>query len=162
MRFALRMRVSQVAFDRFLVELPTPEPGYTPLTDREEVDHLVRFLWEYATPPVLALVAGDASWCQPWSPRRVSWEPEDADCGVFEIAWHPDRGSHAVVLGSQDELRRFLAACPVISQVALLWPRVDIAKSFMKLAENGDWRGAADAVARFARQGSEITVQQLR
>lgn len=162
MRFALGVHVSQVAFDRFLVELPMPEPGYTPLADREEVDHLVRFLWDYDTPPVLALVGGDASWCQPWSPRRVSWVPEDADTGELEIAWHPDRGSQAVVLHNEDELRRFLAACPAISWVALLWPRVDVAKSFMSLAESGDWRVAADAVARFTRQGAEIVVQQLR
>lgn len=156
------MHVSQIAFDRFLVQLPSPEPGYTPLADQEEVDHLVRFLWEYGTPPVLALVADDATWCQPWSPRRVSWVPEDADTGALEIAWHPDRSSCAVVLKTDDELSSFLAACPAISRVALLWPRVDVAKSLMKLADNGDWRGAADAFARFARQGSEITVQQLR
>jgi hypothetical protein len=162
MRFALAVHVSQVAFDRFFVELPSPEPGYTPLADREEVDHLVRFLWDYSTPPVLALVADDASWCQPWSPRRVSWVPEGADSGAFEIAWHPDRGGHVVVLESEHDLRRFLAACPAISRVALLWPRVDAAKSLMKLAERDEWRLAADAVAHFAREGAQITVQQLR
>lgn len=155
------MRVSQVAFDRYVVELPAPEPGYTPLADHEEVDHLVRFLWDFGTPPVLALVADDATWCQPWSPRRVLWAPEDADEGSFEIAWQPDRGSHAVVLQTEDDLRGFLAACPAISRVAILWPRVDVAKSFMRLAENGDWRPAADAFARFARAGSQVTVQQL-
>ena len=151
-----------MAFDRFNVELPEPEPGYTPLADQEEVDHLVRFLWEYDTPPVLALVAGDASWCQPWSPRRVSWVPEDADGGALEIAWRPDVAGHVVVLNDEDGLRRFLAACPAISRVALLWPRVDVAKSLMKLAERDDWRLAADAVARFATAGAHITVQQLR
>ena len=156
------MHVSQVAFDRFNVELPEPEPGYMPLGDQEEVDHLVRFLWGYDTPPVLALVAGDASWCQPWSPRRVPWVPEDADSGVNEIAWHPERGGHVVVLETEDDLRRFLAACPAISRVALLWPRVDVAKSLMKLVERDDWRLAADAVAWFAHQGAQITVQQLR
>lgn len=155
------MRVSQVAFDRFVVELPPPEPGYTPLSDPEEVEHLVRFLWEYGTLPVLALVAGDATWCRPWSPRRVSWVPGDADAGAFEIAWRPDAGSHAVVLGTEDELRRFLVACPAISRVAVLWPRVDIAKTFMRLGENAGWRPAAEAYATFARGGSEVTVQQL-
>ena len=162
MRFAFIVHVSQVAFDRFFVELPAPEPGYAPLADHEEVGHLVRFLWEYDTPPVLALVAGDASWCQPWSPRRVSWVPEDADTGVLEIAWHPERGGHAVILNNEDELSRFLAACPAISRVALLWPRVDVGKSLMRLAEREDWRLAADAVVRFAQQGAAVTVQQLR
>lgn len=155
------MRVSQVAFDRFQVELPEPEPGYAPLADREEVDHLVRFLWDFGTPPVLALVAGDASWCQLWSPRRVPWVPEDADGTGNEIAWRPDVGSCAVVLKSEDDLRRFIVACPAISRVAMLWPRVDIAKSFMRLAENGDWKSAADAFARFTRAGSQVIVQQL-
>jgi hypothetical protein len=162
MRFAFRVHVSQVAFDRFLVELPEPEPGYTPLADLEEVGHLVRFLWQYDTPPLLALVGGDASWCQPWSPRRVCWVPEDADSGEPEIAWHPDGGGHAVVLDSEDELRRFLAACPAISRVALLWPRVNVPKALVALAESRDWRPAADAVARFAHQGALVRVQQLQ
>ena len=156
------MRVSQVAFDRFVVELPPPEPGYTPLGDREEVDHLVRFLWEFGKPPLLALAAvDDTTWCEPWSPRRVSWVPQDADAGAFEVAWQPERGSHAVVLRSEDDLRRFLVACPAISRAAILWPRVDVAKSFMRLAENTDWRPAAEACAYFANAGSLVTVQQL-
>lgn len=155
------MRVSQVAYDRYRVELPAPEPGYAPLSDPEEVEHLVRFLWDYGRPPVLALVAGDATWCRPWNPRRVSWVPGDADSGAFEIAWRPDAGSHAVVLESEDDLRRFLIACPAVSRVAVLWPRVDVAKTFMRLAEDSDWRPAAEAFAVFARAGSEVTVQQL-
>ncbi len=158
------MRVSQVAFDRFVVELPSPEPGYLPLADREEVEHLVRFLWDFGTHPVLALVAADdVSWCQPWLTRRVSWVPADADDGALEIAWRPDRASYAVVLRSEDDLRRFLVQCPAISKAAVLWPRVegDMAKCFRRLAENGDWRPAAEACAFFARAGSQITVQQL-
>ena len=154
--------MSQVAFDRFVAELPPPEPGYTPLADREEVEHLVRFLWDFGTPPVLALVASeDVTWCQPWSPRRVPWVPADADSGALEIAWQPDPGGHAVVLRSEDDLRRFLVACPAISRAAVLWPRVDVAKSFMRLAENADWHPAADAVAFFARSASQVTVLQL-
>ena len=155
------MHVSRVAFDRFLVELPEPEPGYTPLADKEEVGHLVRFLWDFGSNPVLALAGGDAAWCQPWSPRRVSWVPADADAGGPEIAWQPEAGASAVVLKTEDDLRRFLTSCPAISRVAILWPRVDVAKSFMGLAQNGDWRPAAEAVARFARAASRVTVQQL-
>lgn len=156
------MRVSQVAFDRYAVELPPAEPGYAPLADPEEVELLARFLWSFGTQPVLALVASeDATWCQPWSPRRVSWVPADAVAGVLEIAWQPERGSHAVVLQSEDDVRHFLSVCPAISRVAVLWPRVDIAKCFMRLAENADWRPAADAVAFFAPDGWHLTVQQL-
>lgn len=155
------MRVSQVAFDRFIVELPPPEPGYTPLADREEVGSLVRFLWGFGKPPVLALVGDDATWCQLWPTRRMSWAPGDADAGALEIVWEPERGSQAVVLQTEDDLRRFLVACPAISKVAILWPRIDIAKSFMRLAENGDWRPAAEAIARPCRQGATITILQF-
>ncbi len=155
------MRVSQVAFDRFVVELPAPEPGYRPLADPEEVGHLVRFLWDYGKRPLLALVGDEPTWGQLRSSRRVSWVPADADSGALEIAWHPDIGSHAVVLETEDELRRFLVACPAISRAAILWPRIDVAKSFMRLAENGDWHSAADACAFFTRAGSQVTIQQL-
>ena len=66
------------------------------------------------------------------------------------------------MLETEDDLRRFLAACPAISRVALLWPRVDVGKSLMRLAEREDWRLAADAVAYFTADGASITVQQLR
>jgi hypothetical protein len=155
------MRVSQVAFDRFVVELPEAEPDYVPLRDPQELDALVRWLWDFGRPPVLALVGGDPAWCQSWSPRRVSWVPGDADVGATEIAWDRERGGHALVLENDDELRRFLLACPAISRIALMWPRIDLAKTFMKLAENNDWRPAAEAVARLAAGGSRIEVQQL-
>ncbi len=155
------MRVSQVAFDRFIVELPAPEPGYTPLADPEEVGHLVRFLWDYGTRPLLALAGAEPASGQLRSSRRLAWVPEDADTGALEIAWHPDNGSHCFVFETEDELRRFLVECPAISRAAILWPRVDLAKTFMRLAEKGDWRAAVDAAAFFARAGSLVTLQQL-
>lgn len=150
-----------MAFDRFVVELPAPEPGYTPLADPEEVGHLVRFLWDFGKRPLLALFGDGPTWGQLRSSRRLPWAPGDADAGALEIAWHPDTGGHAVVLESEDDLRRFLVDCPAISRAAIIWPRVDPAKSFMRLGENGDWRPAAESVAFFARAGSQVTVQQL-
>jgi hypothetical protein len=91
----------------------------------------------------------------------VPWVPADADAGASEIAWQPGAKAAAVVFEKEGDLHSFLTACPAISQVAVLWPRIDVAKTFMRLAENGDWRMAAEAFARFTRAGSLVTVQQL-
>lgn len=154
------MHVSQVAYDRFLIELPPPEPDYQPLADPVELKSVARWLCEFGKMPVLALVARDA-----WSPgvphRVLPWVPGDADRGECELSWQPEVGSAAVVLETEDDVRRFLADCRAVSRMALLWSRFDIAKSFMRLAENGDWHWAAEAYARFANAGARVEVQQL-
>lgn len=154
------MRVSQVAFDRYLVELPEPEPGYEPLHDPVEVKSVAGWLCAYGQMPIVALVARDA-W-QPTLPHRVlPWVPGDADQGDCAIACRPEVGSAAVVLNDEDDVRAFLSECPAVSRTAFLWPRLDLAKTFMRLSENGDWQPAAEAVARFSRAGSRVEVQQL-
>ncbi len=156
----VEMRVSQVAFDRYLVELPPPEPGYVPLGDPVELKSIADWICAYGRMPIVALVARDA-WT-PAAPHRVlPWVPGDADEGDVTVAWKPEVGSAAVVLNNEEELRDFLSRCAAPSRLALLWPRLDVAKTMMRLSENGDWQPAAEAVARFSRDGARMEVVQL-
>lgn len=155
------MQSSQVAYDRFVAELPPPEPGYAPLQDPVEAGALARWLFGMGRTPVVALVGGDATWCDMFGTRKVCWVPGDADAGAMDLRWEPESGARAIVFSRPDELQRFLTACPDASRVALLWPRVDSAKTFMKLAEQDDWKPAAEAVARMSRSGARVEVLQL-
>ena len=48
-----------------------------------------------------------------------------------------------------------------MSRAALLWPRVDAAKSLMRLAQGDDWLPAVEAYARLSRQGSLIELEEI-
>lgn len=155
------MRVHQLSTDRYVLELPAPEPDYVPLADRDELSALVRRLWTWGRTPLLALVPGDASWCRQWATRRTSWIAGDAEADGAGIAWRPVAASTLVVLTTEQDLFLFLLACPDVSRVALLWPRLDAAKSLMRLAHGDDWRPAVEAYARLSRQGSLVELEEI-
>src|SRR5438105_14413871 len=91
------MQVSQVAFDRFVVELPPADADWRPLADPETVTETAAWLWAFGPTPLLAVVASGGatpSWLAAWSPRQVKWS---------------GASGHAGVLSAQSDLGRFLA-----------------------------------------------------
>jgi len=144
------MQVSQVAFDRFVVELPPADADWRPLADPETVTETAAWLWEFGPTPLIAVVASDEaapSWLAAWSPRQVKWTTG---------------GGHAVVLDAQSDLERFLSEGAPHEHTVLLWPRVSPAKTFEALAAGGSaWQGSVDAQAVIARGGEVFEINQL-
>ena len=144
------MQVSQVAFDRFVVELPPADADWRPLADPETVTETAAWLWEFGPTPLLAVVASDEaapSWLAAWSPRQVTWATGHG---------------HAVVLDAQSDLERFLSEGAPHEHTVLLWPRVSPAKTFEALAAGGTaWQGSVDAHAVIARRGEVFEINQL-
>ena len=60
------MQVSQIAYDRFVVELPPADADYRPLADPETVAETAAWLWEFGPTPLLAVVGYDGA-----APKRT-------------------------------------------------------------------------------------------
>lgn len=147
------MQVSQVAFDRYVVELPPADADWRPLADPETIAETAAWLWEFGPTPLVAVVGADGaapSWLAPWQPRQVSWAPEAAAAG------------HAVVIATQADLERFLAEGAPHERTALLWPRISPAKTFEALALGGHaYLAAVDAHAKIVRNGEVFEIEQV-
>jgi hypothetical protein len=147
------MQVSQVAFDRYVVELPPADAQWRPLADPETVAETSSWLWEFGPTPLVAVVGSDQAapkWLASWNPRQVNWAPEGAKTGF------------AVVLLAEPDLERFLSEGAPHERTVLLWPRVSPAKTFEALAAGGDkWQGSVDAHAKIARHGEVFEINQL-
>lgn len=147
------MQVSQVAFDRYVVELPPADAQWRPLADPETLAETAAWLWEFGPTPLVAVVGTDGaapSWLAPWQPRQVSWAPASATAG------------HAVVIATQADLERFLVEGAPHERTSLLWPRVSPAKTFEALMAGGTaWLGAVDAHAKISRHGEIFEIEQM-
>ena len=144
------MQVSQVAYDRFVVELPPADAEWRPLADPETVAETAAWLWEFGPTPLVAVVASNdaaPSWLAEWEPRQVKWSASKAQ---------------AVTLTTQADLERFLTEGAPHEGTMLLWPRVSLAKTFEALAAGGNvWQGSVDAHATIAREGELFEINQL-
>ena len=148
------MQVSQVAYDRFVVELPPAEADWRPLADPETIAETAAWLWQFGPTPLVAVVGMDKgatpSWLAAWSPRQVNWAPDGATSGS------------ALVLTTLADLERFLAEGAPHDRTVLLWPRIAPAKTFEALMAGGAaWMGAVDAHARISRQGEVFEINQV-
>ena len=148
------MQVSQVAYDRYVVELPPAEGDWRPLADPETIAETAAWLWEFGPTPIVAVVGTEDSatpnWLAGWSPRQVRWTAEGVTSGS------------AVVLTTQMDLERFLAEGAPHDHTTLLWPRVSPAKTFEAIAAGpGAWLGAVDAHAAISRHGERFEISQL-
>ena len=147
------MQVNQVAYDRFVVELPPADAEWRPLADPETITETATWLWEFGPTPLMAVVGTDGAaptWLAAWSPRQVTWAPEGATSGA------------AVVLNTQSDLERFLAAGAPHEHTVLLWPRISVAKTFEALMAGGAaWLGVVDAHARISRHGEVFEIEQV-
>ena len=146
------MQVSQVAYDRYVVELPPADADWRPLADPETLAETAAWLWDFGPTPLMAVVGTDGaapSWLSTWTTRQVKWAPEGATTGI------------AVVLLAQSDLERFLAEGAPHERTVLLWPRVSPAKTFEALAAGGTaWLGAVDAHAKISRHGEVFEINQ--
>jgi len=144
------MQVSQVAFDRFVVELPPADAKWRPLADPETLAETARWLWQFGPTPIVAIVAAEApapSWLAEWSTR--------------EVIWRSGHG-YAVTLATPADLERFLSEGAPHEHTALLWPRVSPAKTFEALAAGADaWQTSVDSHAAIARDGEVFEINQL-
>ncbi|HEY3217631.1 MAG TPA: hypothetical protein VGK15_00925 [Candidatus Limnocylindria bacterium] len=145
--------MSQVAYDRYLVELPPADADWRPLADPETIAETAAWLWQFGPTPLVAVVGTTGtppSWLAAWSPRQVNWAPEGASVG------------NAFVLTTLADLERFLAAGAPHDKTVLLWPRISPAKTFEALVTGGAvWMRAVDAHARISRQGEVFEINQV-
>ena len=122
------MQVSQVAYDRFIVDLPPADADYRPLADPETVAETAAWLWEFGPTPLLAVVGYDGaapSWLSAWSPRKIDAAHEGSKRGA------------AVLLSERADLERFLSEGAPHEHTELLWPSISEAKTAVKIAMPG-------------------------
>jgi hypothetical protein len=148
------MQVSQVAYDRFVLELPPADATWRPLADPETLAETAAWLWDFGPKPLMAVVGYDGaapSWLSAWSPRVVRLAPGGASTGA------------GVVLASRKDLERFLSEGAPHERTVLLWPRNKEAKTFEALSgpANG-WLKTVDAHANIQRGGEVFEVHQIQ
>ncbi len=147
------MQVNQVAFDRYVLELPPADAEWRPLADTETVAETAAWLWEFGPTPLIAVVGHDGAapaWLTAWSPRDMKWAPQGAKAGA------------AVVISTLDDLQRFLHDGQPHARTILMWPRVAPAKTFEALNRGHDaWLGAADAPATVSQEDARVEVNQV-
>ncbi len=74
------MQVSQVAYDRFVLELPPADASWRPLADPEVLAETAGWLWDFGPKPLIAVVGYDGAtptWLTGWSPRVVRLAPHE-------------------------------------------------------------------------------------
>jgi len=146
------MQVSQVAYDRFVLELPAADSEWKPLADPEIVAETAAWLWDFGPTPLIGVVAFDGAapaWLDRWQSRQVSWASDGTTSG------------RAVILAERTDLERFLAQGAPHEHTTLLWPSVTEAKTFEALSGGGSaWLRAVDAHARIQRNGEVFEVVQ--
>jgi hypothetical protein len=147
------MQVSQVAYDRYVVELPPADADWRPLADPETLAETAAWLWEFGPTPLVAVVGHDGpapSWMASWSPREMKFAPEGTSSGA------------TVILNTLEDLIRFLREGAPHDHTELMWPRVSPAKTFEALNAGGvAWKNSVDAVADISKSGERIEVTQV-
>ncbi|OLC19549.1 MAG: hypothetical protein AUH33_05515 [Chloroflexi bacterium 13_1_40CM_68_21] len=148
------MQVSQVAYDRFRLELPPADATWRPLGDPETLAETAAWLWDFGPTPLIAVVGYDGaapSWLAAWSPRPVRLAPGGASTGV------------AVVLATRKDLERFLSEGAPHERTVLLWPRTMETKTFEALSGPPNaWIKTVDADANIQRGGEVFEVHQIQ
>jgi hypothetical protein len=148
-----KMQVSQVAYDRYVVELPPADADWRPLADPETLAETASWLWEFGPTPLVAVVGSDGAaptWTASFSSRPMKWAPEGTSSGA------------AVVLESLEDLVRFLKEGAPHDHTVLMWPRVSPAKTFEALNAGGTtWKNSVDAVANISKAGERFEVTQV-
>jgi len=146
------MQVSQVAFDRYVVELPPADAEWRPLADPETIAETASWLWAFGPTPLVAVVGLESaapSWLAAWTPRQVKWTPAGT------------KTSAALVLTSLADLERFLADGAPHAHTILMWPRISPAKTFEALnGVNSSWQNSVDAHCDISKAGERFEVTQ--
>ena len=148
------MQVSQVAYDRFRLELPAADATWRPLADPETLAETAAWLWAFGPSPLIAVVGYDKDtpkWLTSWKSRAVRFAPSGASAGA------------AVILATRADLERFLSEGAPHERTVLLWPRVSEAKTFEALALGNEaaWLKTVDGHAKIQRAGEVFEVHQV-
>ncbi|HUQ41409.1 MAG TPA: hypothetical protein VM052_02800 [Candidatus Limnocylindrales bacterium] len=147
------MHVSQVAFDRYVVELRPADADWRPLADPETLAETAMWLWEFGPTPLVAVVGHQGAappWLTGWSSRQITWSPEGAAV------------SDALVIETLADLERFLAEGAPHAHTMLMWPRISPAKTFEALEYHAtEWKNAVDAIAAISHSGERFEVTQI-
>jgi hypothetical protein len=148
------MQVSQVAYDRFVLELPPADASWRPLADPEVLAETAAWLWDFGPKPLIAVVGIEGAapkWLAAWNPRGVRWAPAGASSGA------------AVTLAKRTDLERFLSEGAPHERTVLLWPRTGERKTFEALALGNEaaWLKTVDAHAKIQRAGEVFEVHQV-
>jgi len=147
------MQVSQVAYDRYVVDLPPADADWRPLADPETLAETAAWLWQFGPTPLVAVVGTEKtipSWLTTWSARVMKWAPAGSKLGC------------AVVIEAQADLERFLREGAPHEHTVLMWPRLSAAKTFEGLAVGGAaWKDTVDAVADVSHAGERFEVTQV-
>ena len=72
------MQVSQVAYDRFVLELPPADATWRPLADPECLAETAAWLWDFGPKPLIAVIGVDKaapSWLASWKSRGFLFAP---------------------------------------------------------------------------------------
>ena len=147
------MQVSQVAYDRFRLELPAADATWRPLADPETLAETAAWLWDFGPKPLIAVVGIDKaapSWLATFAPRGVRFAPDGTSAGV------------AVIIAKRTDLERFLSEGAPHEHTVLLWPRADEKKTFEAL--NGapnSWLKTVDGHATIQRGGEVYEVHSV-
>ncbi|HEX9495121.1 MAG TPA: hypothetical protein VGA38_05130 [Candidatus Limnocylindria bacterium] len=148
------MQVSQVAYDRFVLELPAADSEWKPLADPETVAETAAWLWDFGPTPLIGVIGFDGpapEWLSRWQSRQVNWAPDGTTSG------------RAVLLTARTDLERFLVQGAPHEHTTLLWPSVTEAKTFEALAAGGaGWLRSVDSHARINRNGEVFEVCQVQ
>jgi hypothetical protein len=148
------MQVSQVAYDRFVLELPAADATWRPLADPEVVAETAAWLWDFGPKPLIAVVGFDRDtpkWLSAWKSRGVRWTPP----GVSAAA--------AVALASRADLERFLTDGAPHEHTILFWARGSEQKTLAALnAGPTAWQATVDAEAIIERGGELFEVSQIQ
>ena len=147
------MQVSQVANDRFVLELPPADASWRPLKDPEVLAETAAWLWGFGPTPLVAVVGYSGAapkWLSGWNTSVVRWAPGGAPSGA------------GVIIASRADLERFLSEGAPHEQTVLLWPRTDERRTFEALRfGNQAWLSTVDAHAQIQRAGEVFEVSQV-
>lgn len=142
------MQVSRVAYDRFELQLPSPEPGWEPLGEGCVARDVAAWLWQFGPTPLIAVVEHDGK-----SPKWVSSRL------TVDVPWSGGVAA-AVILENEREAVDFLMQGAPHRQTHFLWPRRSPAKTFEAMC-NGRWQDEVEGHATVTPSGC-VEVQQLQ
>lgn len=142
------MLVSRIAYDRFELELPHPEPGWEPLTEAVVAREVASWLWQFGPTPLIAVVEHGGK-----KPRWVTSRL------AVDVPWSGGVAS-AVILEREDELAQFIAEGAPHRATHFVWPRRSPAKTFEAMT-TGRWQDEVEGHAIVMPDG-KVEVQQLQ
>jgi hypothetical protein len=143
------MQVSRVAYDRFEMQLPAPEPGWEPLTEGCVAREVASWLWQFGPTPLIAVVERDGKKAPGWVSSRLS----------VEVPWNGGV-ANAVILEQEPELEQFLMEGAPHQRTHFMWPRRSPAKTFEAMC-NGAWKDEVEGEATVSPVGC-VQVLQLQ